>query len=138
MSNVNAVEQWRRVWRDGFAPVLPTAGLEALRDALRNDDPRWIQGSTTTPPPLMCVEDWPVEAACALGFCGAVDHGGFGIATVGQCKEAFARACFDADQRLGGPPACRFFLDWFDETPRDAMRRELLPEVERELAQRAT
>jgi len=64
------MESWRLVWRDGFVPVLSTAGLEALRDALRGDDPRLTQGSTTTPPPLMCVQDWPVEAACALGFCG--------------------------------------------------------------------
>ena len=64
------MESWRQVWRDGFAPVLSSAGLDALRGALGRDDPRLIQGSTSTPPPLMCVRDWPVEAACALGFCG--------------------------------------------------------------------
>jgi hypothetical protein len=30
----------------------------------------------------------------------------------------------------------RWILNWFDETPRDQMRRDLLPEVERELALR--
>ena len=59
------MENWRSVWRDGFIPVLTTVGLEALRGALKNDDPRLTQGSTTTPPPLMSVQDWPVEAACA-------------------------------------------------------------------------
>ena len=29
------MESWRLVWRDGFVPVLSTAGLESLRDALR-------------------------------------------------------------------------------------------------------
>src|SRR6187397_2364540 len=57
------MESWRLVWRDGFVPVISTSGLEALREALKSDDPRLTQGSTTTPPPLMCVQDWPVEAA---------------------------------------------------------------------------
>ena len=141
------MESWRVVWREGFAPVLPTAGLEALRDALRDDDPRLTQGSTTTPPPLMCVQDWPVEAACALGFCGTAEFGGFwtdaagrkndAAATVGQVEEFFAKACFQADWRLGEPAACRWFLNWFDNTPRDEMRRELLAEVELTLAGRA-
>jgi hypothetical protein len=127
------MESWRLVWRNGFVPVLSTAGLEALRDALQSDDPRLTQGSTTTPPPRMCVQDWPVEAACALGFCG---WQGDGLDAVGEVEEFFARACFEADHRLGEPAACRWFLNWFDDTPRDQMRRDLLAEVERALADR--
>ena len=127
------MESWRKVWRDGFVPVLSTAGLAALRDALRGDDPRLTQGSTTTPPPLMCVQDWPCEGACALGFCG---WHGEGLGTVGEVEEFFARVCFEADQRVGEPAACRWFLNWFDETPRGDMRQQLLPEVNRSLAQR--
>lgn len=127
------MESWRMVWRDGFAPVLSTGGLTALRDALRGDDHRLTQGSTTTPPPLMCVQDWPVEGACALGYCGW--HGD-GLQSVGEVEEFFAKCCFEADQRLGEPAACRWFLNWFDDTPRDDMRRELLAEVELALAER--
>lgn len=127
------MESWRTVWRDGFVPVLSTAGLEALAKALRDDDPRLTQGSTTTPPPLMCVQDWPVEAACALGFCG---WQGDGLETVGQVEQHFADCCFKADERLGGPSACRWFLNWFDDTPRAEMRRDLLAEVELALAGR--
>ena len=127
------MESWRTVWREGFAPVLTVKGLEALRDALSNDDPRLVQGSTTTPPPLMCVQDWPVEAACALGYCG---WQGDGLETVAEVEEYFARMCFEIDQTLGEPAACRWFLNWFDDTPRDEMRRELLVEVSRTLAQR--
>jgi len=127
------MESWRQVWREGFLPVISTSGLEALRDALRGDDPRLTQGSTTTPPPLMCVQDWPVEAACALGYCG---WQGDELETVGQVEEFFARICFEADTRLGEPAACRWFLNWFDDTPRDEMRRELLGEVERALFER--
>ena len=59
-------------------------------------------------------------------------------ATVGQVEEFFAKACYQADQRLGEPAACRWFLNWFDNTPRAEMRRELLAEVELALAVRAT
>src|SRR5262249_60460536 len=98
------MESWRTVWRSGFAPVLSLKGLEALRDALAADDPRLTQGSTTTPPPLMCVQDWPVEAACALGYCG---WQGDKLETVGGVGGVFARCCFGAGQRLGGGAAWR-------------------------------
>ena len=127
------MESWRLVWRDGFVPVISTTGLMALRDALLSDDPRLTQGSTTTPPPLMCVQEWPVEAACALGFCG---WQGDDLHTVGEVEEHFAKCCFEADQRLGEPAACRWFLNWFDDTPRAEMCRELLAEVELALADR--
>lgn len=121
-----AVHQWRKIWRDGLVPVLSSEGLVALRDALERDDYRLTQGSTTTPPPLLCVQDWVVEAACAIGFCG---WHGEGLATVGEVEEFFARKCFEADGILGEPAAVRWFLNWFDDTPRDEMRRELLAEV---------
>ena len=127
------MNEWRRVWREGFAPGLTETELTALRDALRNDDPRLQQGSTTTPPPLVCVRDWPCEGACALGYCG---WKGDGLDTVGEVEEFFAKCCFEADQRLGEPAACRWFLNWFDDTPRPEMRRELLAEVELALAER--
>ena len=127
------MESWRKVWREGVAPLLSTPGLESLQRALSNDDGRLLQGATTTPPPLQCVQDWPVEAACGIGYCGwQGDH----LETVAEVEEYFARVCFEVDQRLGEPAACRWFLNWFDETPRDEMRRELLAEVNRVLAQR--
>ena len=128
------MESWRKVWREGVEPLLTTEGLSALAQALRSDDGRLVQGATTTPPPLMCVQDWPCEGACALGYCGWV---GDGLETVGEVEEFFARMCFEIDQRLGEPAACRWFLNWYDETPRDEMRRELLAEVTRALVARA-
>src|SRR5262245_36220188 len=127
------MESWRKVWRDGLAPQLSVAGLEALARGLTNDDPQLLQGATTTPPPLQCVQDWPVEAACVLGYCG---WKGEGRETVAEVEEFFAKACFEADQRLGEPAGCRWFLNWYDDTPRDEMRRLLLGEVNRTLAQR--
>lgn len=129
------MESWTNVWRKGLAPLLSTPSLEALRLALVQDDARLIQGATTTPPPLQCVQDWPVEAACALGYCG---WQGDGLETVAEVEEFFARMCFEIDQQLGEPAACRWFLNWFDDTPREQMRRELLVEVQRSLAERLT
>ena len=130
------VAKWVEVWRKGIAPQLSTEGLGALKAALAADDERLIQGATTTPPPLQWVQDWPVEAACLIGFCGAVDGGGLGVATIAATEEFFARVCFVADQVLGEPAACRWFLNFWDETPRDEMRRLLLPEVNAELRRR--
>ncbi len=135
------IEKWRKVWRVGFAPMIATETLEKLLVAAESDDQHLTQGSTTTPPPLMWVQDWPVEAACALGFCGAVENGGFTDqskepATVGQCEEAFAKLCFDADMKLGEPAACRWWLNWFDDTDRPTMLRELAAEVRLALASR--
>lgn len=120
------MESWRKGWREGFAPILSTAGLEAVLKALESDDMRLVQGATTTPPPLMCVQDWPVEAACILGFCG---WQGDGLTTVGEVELHFANVCFLADQRLGSPAECRWFLNFWDDTPRDELRREMIGEV---------
>ena len=127
------MEAWRKVWRDGLAPLLSTKGLAALKRALERDDERLTQGATTTPPPMQCVLDWPVEGACVVGYSA---WQGDGLETVGEVEEFFAKVCFEADQRLGEPAAVRYFLNWFDDTPRDEMRRQLLSEVERGLADR--
>ena len=129
-------ERWRageKCGGKGWSRCCRWRGLEALRQGLAKDDGRLLQGATTTPPPLQCVQDWPVEAACALGYCGWV---GDGLETVAEVEEFFARMCFEIDQRLGEPAGCRWFLNWFDETPRDEMRAQLLAEVERGLALR--
>jgi hypothetical protein len=128
-----ARKNWRKVWREGFAPLMPTEVLIPLRDALRADDPRLVQGSTTTPPPLTCVQDWPVEAACAIGY---VAWRGDNLDTVGDVEERFGRYCFDADQRLGEAAACRYFLQWFDDAPRPEVLADLAAEVQYELERR--
>lgn len=125
------MESWRKVWREGISPHLSTPGLEALREVLVSNDHRLTQGSTTTPPPLQCVQDWPLEAACAIGVCGWLgDH----LETVGEVEEYFAQVCSECDMQLGEQAACRWFLNWFDDTPREEMRYQLLAEIDLELA----
>lgn len=127
------MENWRKAWRRGLAPLLPTKGLEALAKALAEDDPRLLQGATTDPPPLECVQDMKVAAACAVGFCG---WQGQGLETVIEVSEFFANTTFASTQTLGSCAETCQFLNWFDETPRAEMRRELLPEVWETLARR--
>jgi hypothetical protein len=127
------MESWRKVWREGVLPGLTAAHLESLRKALASDDSRLLQGVTCTPPPLSCVQEWPVEAACLFGIVGVEEHGGWGEAKVGEVEEFFTRLCFDIDQRMGETAGCRWLINWFDDTPRAEMRRLLLPEVKRGL-----
>lgn len=122
------MESWRKVWREGIAPLLSTASLEALRDALKSDDKRLIQGATCEPPPLACVADWEVQGACALSYAG---WQGDGLQTVAEVEEFFVTVCHAIDQRIGEAAGCRYFLNWYDETTRTEMLRELLPEVQR-------
>jgi hypothetical protein len=127
------MESWRKAWRAGIAQHLTTLGLKALATALQDDDPRLLQGATCSPPALTCTSDWPIEAADSIVF---AFWQGDGVQTVGEGEECFAQICFNCDQSLGEPAACRWFLNWFDETPRDEMRTQLLPEVVRVLNER--
>jgi hypothetical protein len=126
------METWRKVWREGFVPLLSTVGLQALRRALIEDDNGLLQGITASPPTGFA-RNWPVDGTCAVGYCA---WHGEGLETVGEIEQHFAQSCREADERLGEPGACRYFLNWFDDSPRDDMRRALLEEVELDLADR--
>jgi hypothetical protein len=128
------MDTWRKVWRVGFAPQFSVDQLRDLRAALVRDDPKLLQGATTCPPPMECVQDWPPEGACLAGWVGW--HTGDGLTTVGEVEVFFAETCFKADQLLQEVAGCRYFLNWFDDTPRDEMRPLLIAEIDRELAQR--
>lgn len=124
------MELWRKVWREGLAPQLTQPGLEALRQGLLRDDHCLAQGITTSPPSLDVFAEAEIEAACALGYCG---WKGENQGTVAALTSYYERLCTAADEMLGEPGLCRFFLNWFDETPRGEMRRLLLAEVNRSL-----
>ena len=125
---------WRETWRKGFAPKLSVPGLRALRDALKADDARLLQGATCSPPPLQCVRDWRIEAGCGIVLAHWL--GDDPECTTEEAEEYFGRVCFEVDQALGEPAACRWFLNWFDETPREEMRQDLLVEVDLAIVER--
>ena len=127
--------KWRRVWRIGFLPWLPREGLAALQSALAADDPRLLQGATCFPAPVVARRERAIQCACALAWCG---WHGEGLRTVGQVEAFVERLCLAADAALDEPAACRFFLNWYDDTPRAEMRRALLAEVTRALNEPST
>jgi hypothetical protein len=92
-----------------------------------------IQGSASIPPPLECLVDWAIEKADLLGWVGWRSRG---LKTVGEVDEFTWQTCLAIDSRLGEPGACKYFLHWFDRTERAEVWRELLGEIDRELAQR--
>jgi hypothetical protein len=127
------MEAWRDCWRKGVAPLLSTRGLEALRQALVEDDPSLLQGETTRPLALTPDYSETPKGACAMGYSA---WKGDGLATVREVELFFQHACREVDQLMGWPGASQQFIDWFDLAARDEMRCELLIEVSRALAQR--
>lgn len=127
------MESFRLVLREGFLPQWSTETLERALVLLEKDDPFLTQGSTCTPPPLMCVQDWRVEACDLIGFCSIPNAR---EATVGEVEEGFARSCFEADQRLGEPAACRWWLNHWDDSPRLEVFAVTAQEFRDEIARR--
>lgn len=130
-SDADMLPAWVRAWRTGFAPQYSLAALLSLREGLATDAADLMQGATCSPPPLHCFHSCPVEGA------DAVTYGpwkGDGLDTVGEVEDRFAHLCQRADEVLGEPAGCRWFLNWADDTPRETFRRELLAEVEREIS----
>jgi len=125
--NVLIIESWRAVFREGFAPALSTAGLEALAKALREDDEKVQQCGTT-------VVGWGFDPAknepvCCCPIAYAIWKGE-DVQTAEDVDIAFDQVCKEAgDESV-------LFIRWVDSVPREQMLDQLLPEVESVLAER--
>jgi len=100
--------------------LLSTESLEALPAGLVADDARLIQGGDD-------------DAAAVAVRAGLAGRGACGLATAAGRARGWRRwprsrsssPDVARDRPCAGEPAgCRWFLNWFDETPRDDMRRE--------------
>jgi hypothetical protein len=138
------VEHWLKVWRDGFQPQATGAALLLLRlrlqkqeidplEDLGNQDCRLLRGTTTYPPALGGMLDWPCDAGCAVTTLALTED----RATVEQANNAFGRMCLEADRRLGEEAACRWFLNFYDQAPWPVVRAGLLAELDQEIDRRA-
>lgn len=127
------MESWRIVLRDGFIWQWSDDILRQALVLLDADSPKLTQGSTTTPPPLMVVQDWQVEACDLIAFCSTPN---IFDGTVGEAEEGFARAVFTSDQTLGEPGASRWFLNAWDDYPRGEIFEEVAKEIRQELQRR--
>lgn len=132
---VPVMEPWRQCWRLGFAPHLPTKGLEALAKALREDDPALIQGESVRPNVPFDGTPKRATGACAVAYCAWSRTTRRGDMIL-ELEQKFADICARVDNSFEYLPSTRRFLNWYDRTPRDEMRAELLPEVEMELESR--
>jgi hypothetical protein len=56
--------------------------------------------------------------------------------TVAEVEAFFAKMCFEIDQRLGERAAVRWFLNFWDETPRQEMLLNLSAEINLEQLRR--
>ena len=129
----NFGEAWREVLRKAFFPLFSTPCLEMLMNGLIEDDPLLLQVATCSPPPLACLSDWPVEAGCLVVYpMWKIGQ----LPTIGHAALFFAHICAEMDQLLNEIAGARWLLNWFDDAPRDEMRRGLAPEVGLEIGRR--
>lgn len=119
------MEKWRRIWREGIVPAVCRDGLLALKEALEMDDIHLIQGATCYPPCLDHNQAALIQDACVIGFCA---WKGEDLQVISSVETRFAEICDKADEHFN-EPAIRYFLNWYDDTPREEMRKELLQEV---------
>jgi len=134
MSSVPMSELARKVFHNGFVPQFSTKGLIALRDALVKRDPFLMAGVSVDPPPLQMFENEPVVGCCPIAF--AASDGEAAQRTVGEVETAFALTYWRAGEALNEPTIGRHFANYWDDTPIEQARRELLVEVEVALAGR--
>jgi len=135
------MENWKRVWRRGIAPLCSTATLRKLEQVLESDSPQLTQGDTVRPYPVI-YKSLPInhpsqpcnsapDAACLIAWIGWQG----GEATLTKTKDVaawFGHATEKIVALVGFDEFC-VFLNWFDETPRPDMRHLLLEEVRRSL-----
>ncbi len=128
------MEPWRECWRDFIAPKLTTKGLSALADALARNADALRQGITINK------DEYDEWGGCAVGYAAfygvtsPTDKPDAQLAAemcVWISRNIFVRKCATSGDSLADD-----FIRWFDNMDRLVVFRELLPEVNRELARR--
>lgn len=127
------VERWRLVWRRGIAPQMPSVALRVLEAALVSDASEIIQGHTCYPPPVL--PRFAAEVVIAADPIAYMAWRGLQCRTVGEVEEWMVRTDTACDVAMAEPGALRHLHNFIDDTPREEMRRELLAEVRRTLAE---
>ena len=121
---------WQRAWREGFAPLLSTPALEALRDGLAANDPALLQNVIASP---LDLRGAPCDGACAIAY---AIWKGEQIVLAEKVRDRFYEVCCKVRGRLDISYGDNLFIDWFDRTLREGCFPILRAEVEHELARR--
>jgi hypothetical protein len=139
-------ERWRIAWRDCIAPLMSERALKVLAEALETDDQRLVQSGTVVPDGHPMLAEREPTGACAIGLMGWL---GYELRTAEKVIDFFERTSEraihnaillaqdrgeDNKQQRTGAAMMGDFLEWFDSSPRDQMRFDLLQEVWRSLA----
>lgn len=124
-------------------PWMPTAGLVALAEALRADDPALIEDQTTLPlvwtgPKRQVKDDPPCEGTCLVAY---PLWKGLGLTTAAEVEDAFNELMMQVNRELAAPQYARpsaLLIDWWDDPciSRSRKRRSCLALVEREIERR--
>lgn len=135
------IEPWRYVFRNGVAKQLSANGLVALREAIKGDDPRLVQGITLKP--IVGGNHARVYSCCFISYAA---WQGEGMELCGNVLDFFSRVCDRTNEALMGKKVpseirderfpVKAFLNWYDDTQREVVFADLLPEIELELASR--
>lgn len=133
VEELNESLKWKDVFRRGLAPQLTSDELETLLTALVNNDPDLIQGKTVEPCGAGVKGDEKPKAGCMIGY---IIWKCRGANEVRDVQNEFACICCGIDVRLAVLSVNRYLLNFFDETPRDKMRPQLIEEIELELERR--
>jgi hypothetical protein len=125
------MKKWQLAFRHA-AKSLSLDGLQALLKALRDDDDALEQGTTTVPTWFYGCREVACEGGCAIGFAAWKS----GAVWARDVQAAFLRVCDSFDGMDG--LTLGDFTGWFDHTPRDQMRAELIQVVEAVITERVT
>ena len=117
-------------WKKSFAHIADVCGvpaLQVLRTAVSENYCSLIQGTTVAYEPATNPGDRTVCGACAVGYMyWKADDMDF----ADDVEEAVAATFSEVAKKAGWDRAPDLFTNWYDETPRDEMRRELLPVID--------
>lgn len=124
------MEQWRRYFRHGIAPLVENAQLEYVLGILKSDSEKMCQGDTVILRKVIAESgltyyhgDLPPVSGCFVSLIHMSDE----KLTANEVDAKF------------GPFLCRVglnhglsshFINWFDDSPREEVRRELIAEIE--------
>jgi len=126
------MEPWRTAFR-AISEQLTDSGLTAIERAIKTDDMALQQGATVYPPADYDGCERQALAACPIGFAFMADNTGATAAQVDAHFNAVISSPALASTELGAYE----FLRWWDDGERQAVRRQLLPEIKRLLAARS-
>lgn len=120
-------EATRRVFHEGFVPLLKDEELWVLKGWLTMAPERFKQGYTLYPVPTPAEEPYMMpDCGCLITNIGRINM----LKYADELYEYFARMCYNIDQNMGEPSAVRYLLNWYDDSPWEDVKNGSIEELE--------